>query len=88
MHDINTMTNRQLVAGLMRGSLKDFQQGYGPESAVLTVEDMRERDDRLMGEVDRNELLAYAQGFYDGLDEDSSNVMLSGARHSDATVSA
>lgn len=61
MYDIDKLTPRQLVAGLMRGNAANFQLGYGPEAATHAAQRRFDLDS-----VEFDRLLAYAQGWADG----------------------
>lgn len=60
--DIRTMHPRELIRGVMRGDAANFKIGYGAENAVRAV--LTAHPD-----ANRDELLAYAEGFAAGLHE-------------------
>lgn len=74
--DPRTMHPRELVRGVMRGHRRFVQRGYTAENAVAAVEaNLGASAD----ECERIALLAYAEGFRDGMIEDP-NVTLPGER--------
>jgi len=78
--DLNKMTPRQLTAGLMRGDALEMKMGYSPEAAAGAAARRFE-----MSEQEHAELLAYAQGFADGLVEDGRQGLFP-ERQSDAVI--
>jgi hypothetical protein len=62
MIDIDSMTPRELAAGLMRGDREDFKLGYSPRSAALAAAQRNE-----LSEDDARKLLDWALGFHDGM---------------------
>lgn len=78
--DINKLTPRQLVAGLMRGNADEFKMGYSPEAATHAVAGRFN-----LSPLEFNKLLSYAEGFADGLVEDGSNSNMP-ARKSEAVT--
>lgn len=80
MIDIDKLTPRQFVAGLMRGDRATLQQGYTPEAASLVV-----ARNRNLNEHELAILNAYAQGFADGLVE-SADLTNPAARESEAHI--
>lgn len=62
--DIDSMTPREMTAGLMRGDRVDMKRGYSAESAALVAADFKGLS---VDEKDR--LLAFAYGFADGIAE-------------------
>jgi hypothetical protein len=78
--NINDMTPRQLAAGLMRGNKDEFKLGYGPHAAAHAAANRNG-----LSESEFRELVAYCEGFHDGLSEDNSQVNLT-ARESEAVI--
>lgn len=57
---LDSLTARELIAGLMRGNRAELKLGYSPANAELAVRDLRPDEN-----VD--ELRGYSQGFQDGM---------------------
>lgn len=70
--NIEDMTDRELVAGLMRGDRPSMKQGYSARSAVLTVKSLRYPGIESAGKWMEAEptLQAFADGFALGMAED------------------
>jgi transcriptional accessory protein Tex/SPT6 len=79
--DLDQMTPRQIVAGLMRGDADSKKLGYTPENAVQAVVNLKGLDPAGAS----GDLLAYAEGFVDGLVEDPENIYMP-YRRSDAEI--
>ena len=62
--DLQAMTAREVVAGLMRGHAPDFKLGYGPGAATMAAARVKgiEQDSAEYGA-----LLVYAHGFLKGM---------------------
>lgn len=58
---------RMLVRGLMRGFRQDFKRGYSATNAAICVRDIKKRGNCEMQEADVEILIAYAQGYGDGM---------------------
>ena len=80
--DLNKMTPRQLTAGLMRGNRIEMKMGYSPEAAASAAARRAGWDN---DSPEFKELLAYAQGFADGLVEDGTQGLMP-ERQSDAAM--
>lgn len=74
MQDPRTMHPQELIRGLMRGHHPDFKQGYSAEAAVMAAIDVNEQ----ASEDNRDELLAYAEGFAAGMMEDRELILPAG----------
>jgi hypothetical protein len=70
MSDIDTMTNRERTAGLMRGNSGEMRLGYGARSAAYAALDYARGFKRDVPPDDPeliNDLIPYAEGFADGM---------------------
>jgi hypothetical protein len=63
--ELENMSNKELIKGLMRGFKPDFQQGYGPVAAVSCLDDLG----RFTEDTEYAEALNFAEGFRDGMNE-------------------
>lgn len=68
MGTLETMTDRELIAGLMRGNRAELKLGYSPANAELAVRDLRP-------DASEDELRGYSQGFSDGMRRTESMVV-------------
>lgn len=68
--DLDRMTPREVVAGLMRGNREEQKLGYSAEAAVAMAATVKDLDHNVLVE-----LVAYAEGFADGLPEDPARAM-------------
>lgn len=73
--DIHNMTDRELVAGLMRGDKDSMKLGYVARSAVLTVESLRYANNPEGWDLIERDLQAFAEGFAQGINEDHTRLM-------------
>lgn len=69
-HDIDNLSDRELVMGLMRGDALEMKRGYSAAAAVETVRRLRYNDEHPDVDFNRAELLAFAEGFAHGCHED------------------
>jgi hypothetical protein len=71
--DIDTLTPRQLVCGLMRGDASDLKLGYSADAAVHTVAQMGSfsKDREPLTQTELDELQAFAEGFAIGINENT-----------------
>lgn len=63
---LESMTDEEIVRGLMRGDKREFKAGYNPAAASHAVAHLRKLDERRQWE-----LYTYARGFAHGMQEDS-----------------
>jgi hypothetical protein len=70
MDDLTTMDPRELVRGLMRGNARELKQGYDSSAAIGAVIDVGLG----LSTEETRKLEAYAEGFADGMAEDSSRT--------------
>lgn len=66
--NIDTLTPRELVAGLMRGYRPELRLGYSPANAALAAK-------RLHPGLDPDELRGYSEGYSDGMQRSESMVL-------------
>lgn len=66
--NIEEMTDRELIRGLMRGNRRELKLGYSPANAEIAVMNRRPT-------ADRDELRGYSQGFSDGMQRAESIVI-------------
>lgn len=60
MSALESLTARELIAGLMRGNRAELKLGYSPANAALAVRDLRP-------DASEDELRGYSEGFSDGM---------------------